>query len=131
MATEKQIKAKEAKEEREAKEKKRLEKIKKMRITGKVKPVDMPNVGRIASKVKGIPSDFDVKMFKDMLPTKKDGGMIKGYKSGGVAPAMVLGGIGKKIEDSIKTIDLDTAPKKVLGGLAGRLATRGYGAAKK
>jgi hypothetical protein len=68
MATEKQIKAKEAKEEREAKLKKYLEKIKKMRRVGKVKPVDMPNVGRIAGKVKGIPSNFDAKMLKELLP---------------------------------------------------------------
>jgi hypothetical protein len=53
---------------------------------------------------------------------------IKKIKTG---PEMVFGGIGKKIEDNIKTIDLDTAPKKVLGGLAGRLAKRGYGKARK
>ena len=33
--------------------------------------------------VKGIPSDFDVKMLKDTLPTKKDGGMVKKYRGGG------------------------------------------------
>ena len=80
-------------------------------------------------KLKGNISDAEMKMLKKGLSTKKDGGMVKGYKNGG--PAIVLGGIGKKIEDSIKTIDLDTAPKKVLGGLAGRLAKRGYGKARK
>ena len=53
---------------------------------------------------------------------------IKKIKTG---PEMVFGGIGKKIEDNIKTIDLDTAPKKILGGLAGRLAKRGYGKARR
>ena len=39
--------------------------------------------------------------------------------------------ITKKIEDKIKTIDIDTAPKKIFKGLAGRLAKRGYGKARK
>ena len=95
MATEKQIKAKEAKEEKKAK---RLKEVKKVgRMTGKVKPVSMPKVGRMTGKVKpvdmpevdtkkkikGIPSDFDVKMLKNTLPTKKDGGMVKKYMGGG------------------------------------------------
>ena len=91
------------------------------------------------TKTKIKKKDIDrTKEYMDFKSGKKDegykvmeaakGGMVKGYKSGG--PAMVLGGIGKRIEDSIKTIDLDTAPKKVLSGLAGRLAKRGYGKAK-
>ena len=93
------------------------------------KLMQFKKISDMLGDVKGIPSDKDVKMLKKGLPTNKDGGMVKGYKSGG--PVIVLGGIGKKIEDSIKTIDLDTAPKKVLGGLAGRLAKRGYGKARK
>jgi len=95
MATEKQIKAKEAKEEKKAKRLKEIKKI--MLMVEKVNPVDMPEVGRKAGKVnpvdmpevdtkkkiKGIPSDFDVKMLRDTLPTKKDGGMVKGYHKGG------------------------------------------------
>ena len=48
-------------------------------------------------------------------------------------PELVLGGIGKLIEDKvkIKTIDIDTAPGKIIKGVAGRLAKRGYGKAKK
>ena len=45
---------------------------------------------------------------------------------------MIMGGIGKIIEDKvkIKEIDIDTAPKKIFKGIAGRLAKRGYGKAK-
>lgn len=48
-------------------------------------------------------------------------------------PEMVFGGIGKIIEDKvkIKEIDIDTAPKKIFKGIAGRLAKRGYGKSKK
>ena len=46
-------------------------------------------------------------------------------------PSTTMGGIGKRIEDKIKTIDIDTAPKKIFKGLAGRLAKRGYGKSKK
>ena len=47
--------------------------------------------------------------------------------------SMIMGGIGKRIEDKvkIKEIDIDTAPEKIFKGLAGRLAKRGYGKAKK
>jgi hypothetical protein len=93
------------------------------------KLMQFKKISDMLGDVKGVGSFADIKMLKKALPTKKDGGMVKGYKSGG--PAIVLGGIGKKIEDSIKTIDLDTAPKKVLGGLAGRLAKRGYGKARR
>jgi|TARA_R110002126_G_scaffold238985_1_gene382266 uncharacterized protein (UPF0335 family) len=37
----------------------------------------------IFKDVKGIPSDFDVKMLKKALPTNKDGGMVKKYRGGG------------------------------------------------
>ena len=80
MATEKQIKAKEAKEEKKAKRLKEIKKI--MLMVEKVNPVDMPEVDT-KKKIKGIPSDFDVKMLRDTLPTKKDGGMVKGYHKGG------------------------------------------------
>ena len=48
-------------------------------------------------------------------------------------PKLVIGGIGKRIEDKvkIKTIDIDIAPVKIIKGVAGRLAKRGYGKAKK
>ena len=51
------------------------------------------------------------------------------FSEGG--PVKVMGGIGKRIEDKIKTIDIDTAPEKIFKGLAGRLAKRGYGISKK
>ncbi len=60
---------------------------------------------------------------------KKTKKALPKYNSGG--PVMIMGGIGKKIEDKIKTIDIDTAPKKIFKGLAGRLAKRGYGIAGK
>jgi len=74
---------------------------------------------KLLENVKGIPSDADVARIKKSLPK---------YNSGG--PVKVMGGIGKRIEDKIKTIDIDTAPKKIFKGTAGRLATRGYGKAK-
>ena len=47
--------------------------------------------------------------------------------------SMIMGGIGKRIEDKvkIKTIDIDIAPVKIIKGVAGRLAKRGYGISKK
>ena len=77
-------------------------------------------IRKLLKDVKGIPSDADVARIKKPLPK---------YNSGG--PVKVMGGIGKRIEDKIKTIDIDTAPKKIFKGLAGRLATRGYGKSKK
>ena len=77
-------------------------------------------IRNLLKNIKGIPSDADVARIKRSMPE---------YNSGG--PVKVMGGIGKRIEDKIKTIDIDTAPKKIFKGLAGRLAKRGYGKAKK
>ena len=96
----------------------RLEKIKD--ILKDMEPGSMSEERKLLKKVKGIPSDADVARIKKSLPK---------YNSGG--PVKVMGGIGKKIEDKIKTIDIDTAPKKIFKGLAGRLAKRGYGKARK
>ena len=82
----------------------------------------LEKVEDILKKVKGTPSDADVARIKRSMPEYSEGGPVK-----------VMGGIGKRIEDKvkIKEIDIDTAPKKIFKGLAGRLAKRGYGKAKK
>jgi len=55
-------------------------------LTGAPSDADVAKIKKITDalkNVKGIPSDFDVKMLKNTLPTKKDGGMVKKYMGGG------------------------------------------------
>ena len=82
MATEKQIKAKEAKEEKDSKLIKLYKQLESA-SSDKEKLMTYKALNNIFKDVKGIPSDFDVKMLRDTLPTKKDGGMVKGYHKGG------------------------------------------------